>query len=112
MNIIVVNPTAHNIVIAGNLTKRQKAYLAKESRRGSALHTCVAFNYYADEDQTLVKFYPCGPMKDSRNNDGKKEVKMTAHYGFSSSPDALEKNSSFPEYACRIVWIFRSARKG
>lgn len=56
MNIIVVNHAAHNVVIAGNLTEQQKAYLAEESRRGSAHYTCVTFNYYEDEDRTLVKF--------------------------------------------------------
>lgn len=95
MNIIVVNHAAHNVVIAGNLTEQQKAYLAEESRRGSAHYTCVTFNYYEDEGRTLVKFYPCEPMEDSRNNDGEKEVKMTAHYGFSSSPDILEKTAAF-----------------
>ena len=95
MNIIVVNRRAHNIVIAGNLTEQQKTYLAEESRRGSAHYTCVVFNYYEDEDQTLVNFYPCEPMEDSRNNDGEKEVKMTAHYGFSSSPDVLAKTAAF-----------------
>lgn len=95
MNIIVVNYAARNIVIAGNLTEQQKAYLVGESRRGSAHYTCVTFNYHEDEDQTLVKFYPCEPMKDSRNNDGEKEVKMTAHYGFSSFPDVLAKIAAF-----------------
>lgn len=69
--------------------------MAEESRRGSAHHTCVTFNYYKDEDQTLVKFYPCESMEDLRNNDGEKEVKMTAHYGFSSSPDVLVKIAAF-----------------
>ncbi|MCR5572456.1 MAG: hypothetical protein K6F57_01630 [Candidatus Saccharibacteria bacterium] len=92
MNIIVVNRAAHNVVIAGNLTERQKAYLAKESRCGSAHYTCVTFNYYEDTDRTLVNFYPC---KHPRNNDGEKEVKMTAHYGFSYFPDILTKTAAF-----------------
>ena len=95
MNIIVVNHKAHNIVIAGSLTEQQKAYLAKESRRGSAHYTCATFNYHEDKDRTLVNFYPCEPMEDSRNNDGGKEAKMTAHYGFSSSPDVLAKTAAF-----------------
>ena len=93
MNIIAVNDIAHNIVIAGNLTEQQKAYLAEESRRGSAHYTGVAFEYYEDEDQTHVQFYPCEPI--SRNNDGEKEVKMTAHYGFSAFPDVLTNTAAF-----------------
>ncbi len=95
MNIIAVNKVARNIVIAGNLTKRQKAYLAKKSRHGSAHYTCVVFKYYKDENETLVKFYPCeSPMK-ARNNDVEKEVKMTAHYGFFDFPDVLTKAADF-----------------
>ncbi len=95
MNIVAVSHKAHHIVIAGNLTKQQKAYLTKASRRGSARYTCVVFKYHKDEDETLVKFYPCkSPMK-ARNNDGGKEVRMTAHYGFYAFPDVLTKAADF-----------------
>ena len=96
MDIIAAHNAAHIIVIAGSLTEQQKTFLAEESRRGSAHYTCVAFNYYEDEDQTIVKFYPCeSPMKDSRDNDGEKEVKMTAHYGFFDFPEVLTEAADF-----------------
>ena len=95
MNIIATSIAEHIIVIAGSLTEQQKACLAEESRRGSAHYTCVAFEYYEDVDQTLAKFYPCEPMEDSRDNDGEKEVKMTADHSFSVFPEVLTKIATF-----------------